>query len=435
MQHLPMSTPSGIRMEEEKREEPDGRMLPTGKAAELLLAVWLIVLVAFLLLRWSLVYLTLPALWLLFVAAFFFKPTMAVEVERVIPHNRFLEGSEVEVTIRVHSKERIPSLKIRDDVPGDLDLVDGSSEWVVSLGKGETRELRYTVRMKRGIHEFNWIELDYRDPFGFFHSRKVVDDYFELIGVPIIEDVPTPYSTRGTKITIGALPSPRVGEGVEFHAIREYQPGDPLKIINWKATARTGRIMANEYESERKVDVVFIVDASYTGELVFDELIRSAASLMLNALNDGTSFGLLLAEDVPLWVRPDYGKRHFFKCIDFLSTAKPDKNNMIAYQVEHLIRSHFPPRAQLVYFSPLLTEESKKALETMAAFGYNVVVISPNPYTALEPRSREEELALRLLSLERKAVLRKMRSYAIIVDWDVRKPLKAAIAEVMGRGA
>ncbi|ACJ17174.1 conserved hypothetical membrane protein [Thermococcus onnurineus NA1] len=425
-----LRTPTNVK----GREKPAGlagRMMPTEKAEEILIALWLIVLFAFLLLRWEMVYLTLPILWLLFIAVFFFKPSLNVEIERIIPHNRFLEGTEVEIQLRIKSRERIPSLKLVENIPEGLELVEGSKEYVISLKKGEERILRYRVRVKRGIHEFNWVGLSYRDPFGFFKVDKKIELYTEIVGVPIIEDVPTPYSTRGTKITVGPLPSPRVGEGVEFHAIREYQPGDPLKIINWKATARTGRIMANEYESERKVDVVFIVDSSYTGELVFDYLVRAAASLMLDALNNGTSFGLLLAEEVPLWVRIDYGKRHFFKCVDFLSTAKPDKNNLIAYQVEHLIKSRFPARAQLLYFSPLLAEESREALKTMARYGYNVVVISPNPYTALEPKSREEELALKLLSLQRKAMLRKMAAYGIIIDWDVRKPLKSAIAEVI----
>ncbi|NJE05537.1 DUF58 domain-containing protein [Thermococcus sp. M36] len=407
-------------------------MLPTEKAEEILIALWLIVMFAFLLLRWELVYLTLPIIWLLFVAVFFFKPRLNVEIERLIPHNRFLEGTEIEIVLRIKSHERIPTLKITEDIPPGLELVEGHREHVLSLRPGEEREIRYRVRVRRGIHEFNWVKLRYRDPFGFFRVDKKIDVYSEIVGVPIITDVPTPYSTKGTKITVGPLPSPGVGEGVEFHAIREYQPGDPLKIINWKATARTGRIMANEYESERKVDVVFIVDASYTGRLVFDHLVRAAASLMLNALNNGTSFGLLLAEDVPLWIRVDYGKRHFFKCIDFLSTAKPDKNNRIAYQVEHLIKARFPAKAQLLYFSPLLTEESREALKITARYGYNVVVISPNPYTAVEPKSREEELAVKLLILQRKAMLMKMSAYGIIIDWDVRKPLEAAIAEVVG---
>jgi uncharacterized protein (DUF58 family) len=416
----------------EEREEPTGKMYPTEKAEEILLALWLIVMLAFLLLRWELVYLTLPIIWLLFVAVFFFKPTLNVEIERVIPHNRFLEGTELEIVLKIKSHERIPTLKITEDIPPGLELVEGQKEHVLSLKPGEEREIRYRVRVRRGIHEFNWVRLSYRDPFGFFKVDKAVEVYSEIVGVPIITDVPTPYSTKGTKITVGPLPSPRVGEGVEFHAVREYQPGDPLKIINWKATARTGRIMANEYESERKVDVVFIVDASYTGDLVFDHLIRAAASLMLNALNNGTSFGLLLSEEVPLWIRVDYGKRHFFKCIDFLSTAKPDKNNMITYQVEHLIKARFPAKAQLLYLSPLMTEESRDALRIMAQYGYNVVVISPNPYTAVEPKNREEELALKLLMLQRRAMLMKMSAYGIIIDWDVRKPLEAAIAEVVG---
>ncbi len=403
----------------------------TEKAEYLFMALWVLVLVAFFLLRWEMVYIVLPMLWLLFVAVFFFKPTLDVEVSRKLPHDRVLEGEIIDVELRLKANERIPSLRVRDMIPEGLEVVEGSNSRVMSLRKGEERVLRYRVLVKRGVHPFERILLSYEDPFGLFHVDRVEDIYQELVGVPRIQDVPTPYSTRGTKITVGPLPSPRVGEGVEFHAIREYQPGDPLKIINWKATARTGRIMANEYESERKVDVVFIVDASYTGFIVFDDLVRAAASLMLNALNDGTSFGLLLAEEVPLWVRVDYGKRHFFKCIDFLSTAKPDVNNMIAYQVEHLIRSRFPPRAQLLYFSPLLTEESRDALRTMSEFGYNVIVVSPNPYSAIDPKSREEKLALKLLSLERKVMLQKMASYGLIVDWDVKKPLKAAIAEVV----
>ena len=191
--------------------------------------------------------------------------------------------------------------------------------------------------------------------------------------------------------------------------------------------------MANEFESERKVDVVFVVDASKQNEPVFDYLIRAAASLMLNALNDGTSFGLLLAEKVPLWVRVDYGKRHFFKCIDFLSTARPDENNIIAYQVEHLVKTAFPPRAQILYFSPLITDESREALRILAEYGFNVVVISPNPNTLYEPENEDEKLAMELVQLKRKAILGSLSGYGIIIDWDVRKPLKLAIAEVVGK--
>jgi len=413
----------------EEDEKPE--VSPTSKLAFYLIALWVIPIVSFLLLRWSLVYLVLPYLTLLSVSYLFFKPTGTVELWRVVPHNRFLEGQEVEIEVHVKTDFRVDYLYVRDLVP-DLEVI-GKPEKVFSLEPGEEGVLKYRVKIKRGIHRFEGFHVSYRDPFGFFSSDRFVDHFTEIVGVPILYDVQTPYSTKGTKITIGPLPSPLIGGGLEFHAIREYQPGDPLKVINWKATARTGKIMVNEFESERKVDVVFVVDGSKLNKPVFDHIIRAAASLMLNALNDGTSFGLLLAERIPLWVRVDYGKRHFFKCIDFLSTAQPDENNYIAYQVEHLVKTSLPPRAQIVYFSPLLTEESREALKILARYGYNVVVISPNPNTLYEPKTEEEKFAMELVQLKRKAILRSLAGYGIIIDWDLRKPLKAAIAEVLGK--
>lgn len=405
--------------------------MATSKAALFLVAFWSVLLMAFGLTRWELVYLGLPFVAILTVALLFFKPVLEVEVERVVPHERVLEGETVEIKLKIRSHERIPSLRLVDILPPGLELVEGDNEFILSLHRGEERELSYQVRMKRGIHEFSGVILEYRDPFGFFFISKRVELYDEVVGVPRLEDVITPYSTKGTKVTVGPLPSPRVGEGVEFHAIREYQPGDPLKIINWKASAKTGRIMSNEYESERKIDVVAIVDATYKGKEVFDHIIRAAASFLLDALNNGTSFGLLIAEDVPLWIRIDYGKRHFFKCVDFLSMAKPDRNNMIAYQVEHLLRTRFPARVQVLYFSPLVTDESIEALKLLYRYGYNVVVITPNPYSGIEPQTREEELAKKLFMVERKALLAKLAAYGIIIDWDVKKPLKSAISKVV----
>lgn len=404
---------------------------PTGKALQLLLALWLGVLMTFFALRWDMIYLTLPVIWLFFIAVAFFKPKLKVKIERILPHDRILEGEIIEVKLVVKSNERIPSLKITENVPEGLEVVEGSKEFLLSLKRDEVRELSYKIKVRRGVHEFSKIKMSYQDPFGFFKKDRQLELYDELIGVPLIEDVITPYSTKGTKITVGPLPSPRIGEGVEFHAIREYQPGDPFKVINWKATAKIGKIMSNEYESERKVDVVIVLDAGYLGANVIDYSVRAAASLMLDCLKNGTSFGLLLSESVPLWARVDYGKRHFFKCVDVLSTAKPDKNNLIAYQVEHLIRTRFPANAQIIYVSPLVSEESRKALKMMYHYGYKTIVISPDPYSALKPKSKEEDLAIKILDLRRKAYLRKLSSYALIIDWDITKPLKTAIAEVV----
>ncbi|MFA4662043.1 DUF58 domain-containing protein [Pyrococcus kukulkanii] len=405
-------------------------MKPTGKAYALLTVVWIIVITSYLFVKWEGVVLTLPILTLFLFASLLYKPVLDVKVKREVSSTRVIEGGEVEVTIKIKANSKINSLLVQDLVPDKLQIVAGKN-WSVFSFNGDEKEFSYKVKVPRGLHEFLGIRIVYTDPFGLFEEDKVIEIYDEIVGVPKIEEIITPYITRGTKVTVGPLPSPRLGEGLEFHAVREYHPGDPMKYINWKATAKSGKIMVNEYESERKVDVVVIVDATYKATRIFDHMMRAAASILLDALENGMSFGLLISEAVPIWVNVDYGKRHFFRCIDVLSMAKPDKNNLIFYQVDHLIRTKIPPRAQIVFISPFLTQESEDSLKLLYSFGYKVVAISPNPYSLWKPREKEEELAIKILDLKRKARLKRLKRYALVIDWDVKTPLKSAITEVL----
>ncbi|MFA4718665.1 DUF58 domain-containing protein [Pyrococcus kukulkanii] len=405
-------------------------MKPTGKTYALLTVVWIIVITSYLFVKWEGVVLTLPILTLFLFASLLYKPVLDVKVKREVSSTRVIEGGEVEVTIKIKTNSKINSLLVQDLVPDKLQIVAGKN-WSVFSFNGDEKEFSYKVKVPRGLHEFLGIRIVYTDPFGLFEEDKVIEIYDEIVGVPKIEEIITPYITRGTKVTVGPLPSPRLGEGLEFHAVREYHPGDPMKYINWKATAKSGKIMVNEYESERKVDVVVIVDATYKATKIFDHMMRAAASILLDALENGMSFGLLISEAVPIWVNVDYGKRHFFRCIDVLSMAKPDKNNLIFYQVDHLIRTKIPPRAQIVFISPFLTQESEDSLKLLYSFGYKVVAISPNPYSLWKPREKEEELAIKILDLKRKARLKRLKRYALVIDWDVKTPLKSAITEVL----
>ncbi len=164
-------------------------------------------LVAFFLLRWELAYLVLPYVTLVSIEYLLFKPQGGeIKVWRSVPHHRFLEGQEVEVEVHVVPEFSVEHLVVRDIVPEELEIVSGSPEKAFSLrAGGEEGVLKYTVRIKRGVHHFERVEVSYRDPpLGFFSADAFVELFTEAIGVPPqVYDVPTPYSTRGTKITIG----------------------------------------------------------------------------------------------------------------------------------------------------------------------------------------------------------------------------------------
>lgn len=152
----------------------------------------------------------------------------------------------------------------------EFEVVLGNLEKVFCFSVGEEGILRYCVRMKRGVYNFEGVRVFYRDFFGFFLGDVLVEFFMEVVGVFWIYDILMLYFMRGIKIIIGLFLFLCFGEGFEFYVVREYRLGDLFKIINWKVMVRIGEIMVNEFESERKVDVVFVVDVFCVNVFVLD---------------------------------------------------------------------------------------------------------------------------------------------------------------------
>lgn len=79
-------------------------------------------------------------------------------------------------------------------------------------------------------------------------------------------------------------------DDVSFHALREYVPGDDLRYVHWRSTARTGRLMIRQFEETRRSQVVIVLDtrlADYAGDDEFELAISCAASLSRSAQTEG----------------------------------------------------------------------------------------------------------------------------------------------------
>ncbi|HEU4921435.1 MAG TPA: DUF58 domain-containing protein [Burkholderiales bacterium] len=109
---------------------------------------------------------------------------------------------------------------------------------------------------------------------------------------------------------IGVLQVRRRGEGTEFHQLREYRQGDSQRAIDWKATSRTARLIAREYEEEKDQRVLLVVDcgrrmASKDDDLShFDHALNAALLLAHVALRQGDAVGLMTMAGVDRYVEP-----------------------------------------------------------------------------------------------------------------------------------
>jgi uncharacterized protein (DUF58 family) len=120
------------------------------------------------------------------------------------------------------------------------------------------------------------------------------------------------------------------GRGMEFDEVREYQPGDDVRTIDWNVTARAGAPFIKRFCEERELTVLFLVDISASGAFgsgdrsKLDLVVEVAALLMFSALKNNDKVGLIaFCDDVLQYFPPRKGKANVLHLIRELVAAEP----------------------------------------------------------------------------------------------------------------
>ena len=120
------------------------------------------------------------------------------------------------------------------------------------------------------------------------------------------------------------------GRGMTFSEVREYQPGDDIRLIDWNVTARTGAPFVKIFEEERELTVFILVDISGSGNFgSLDQLKRDFASeiaavLGFSAIKNNDKVGLILfSDEIEKFLVPKKGKSHVLRVIRELLYTKP----------------------------------------------------------------------------------------------------------------
>ena len=135
-----------------------------------------------------------------------------------------------------------------------------------------------------------------------------------------------------TDIFAGQYHSVFKGRGIEFDQIAQYQPGDDIRTIDWKRTARTGNPFVKRYVEERELTVMLLVDASASLEFGSVQKLKKewvaelSALLAFSAITNNDKVGLIVfTDEIELFVPPKKGKRHVLRVIRELLYFEPKK--------------------------------------------------------------------------------------------------------------
>jgi uncharacterized protein (DUF58 family) len=191
-------------------------------------------------------------------------------------------------------------------------------------------------------------------------------------------------------IVAGEYSSAFRGRGVEFAEVREYQPGDDVRTIDWNVTARLGSTYVKRYLEERELTVIFVVDLSASGRFgslrrTKDELATEVcAVLCLAAARNNDRVGAILFTDrIERYIEPAKGRRHSLRVISDLLGCNPTGTGTALGPALAEIEPTLRRRAVIFLLSDFLGADDGGVLGRLAR-RHDVVALQ-----LVDPRERE----------------------------------------------
>jgi uncharacterized protein (DUF58 family) len=209
---------------------------------------------------------------------------------------------------------------VRDEHPPDMRAsVEVSRLWIPG-------DAAYALTPPvRGRRDFGRTVVRVEGPWGLGWRQSALGDPAPVRVDPDLSAVHSyeALARRGQLAEMGVRSLRRPGEGTEFERVRDAVPDDPLRTINWRATARSGRLMATELIPERAQPVIVCLDHGRlmgvgAGELTKLDLAINAALLLVHvALRTGDRAGLLAFDDrVTVALAPRAGRGQLRAVLD-----------------------------------------------------------------------------------------------------------------------
>ena len=239
-----------------------------------------------------------------------------VEYARSLLQDRVTCGEELALDITIWNRKNLPLAWVEASdrasdgiVVRERGLVGGPAEgeslrnaWTLAPYEKVVRHF-HVVGQRRGVYSLGPVRLRVGDLFARVASETTIGSRTRFLvrprTVPVRAELHEMRWGGGLRARFGLLEDPAL-----FAGVREYQPGDPLRRLHWKSTARLGRPVSKRFEPAREREVVVVVDiqtatgaswqVTYVEELV-EGLCVAAGSLVRQLAREGVSVGLAAA--------------------------------------------------------------------------------------------------------------------------------------------
>ena len=374
--------------------------------------------------------------YLILAIAFTSTPSDAVTIQRRLSSDRTLEEQPVQLNTLIGNESSAPVLvEASEEFPAGLEIEEGGAKYLAFATSKSVTNVRDIIRADfRGHYVIPAATFWSVDEFG-LRERIVtrgIDVYLSVI--PPIEDLSDfSLQSRSAQPEIGTFRSSSVGVGTEFFGIRDYVPGDELRRINWKASARTDSLLSNEYEREHVTNIYLFVDLTTAHLAALRWTVRTAASIATYLLRTRNRLGLVVVGESTSHIQIESGRRQLLKVLDKLITAEPGGTGEPSTYLFRLLEEL--PRCEILLVSALSSDAISRTVLEIRAKRDRITVITRVPTI---PEKGEGDQVLRvatlLHSLQRRAILQRLRNAEVkVIEVPSDRSIRAAVSTIEER--
>ena len=338
-------------------------------------------------------------------AIFFMKTGLAgIRYERRLGVRACHQGDEIEMVETIENRKwlPVPWLRVESQIPAalrfgsqaNLDISSGSiyqnHKSLFSLMPYTRITRRHRVRCsRRGYYRADSVTMTAGDLFGFAANTKRLEIGFELVvyprPLPPEEwDLPTHGWMGETVVRRWIVDDPFLVAGT-----REYRPGDPMKAINWKASARAGNLQVHkrDHTADHRLMIVLNVEdhegmwSVATNEELVEYGLSVAAGLVRFAIENGMEAGFAAnaaeagrGEEQPAYVGPGAGQPHLLAIFEAMARLKTERL-LPLHELLQLIGGRLDDRTDIAVLSSYENERIAAAARRLEEYGHAVRIL------------------------------------------------------------
>jgi len=314
-----------------------------------------------------------------------------IEIERELHKKKIFSGDfiKIKVTVKNNSSRHFDFIEVHDRYPETWILAIGENFIASRIEPGSTITFSYILQARmRGRYFLGPTEVVMRDRLGLHYYKRLLTESTEVLVYPSWQDVRRLEALgkqRQLGLMFGAHRTKTVGMGTEFAGFREYAPGDSFRLIDWKSSAKRDDIVVKQYEQEKNIQIVCMIDCSgsmgngYPENTKLEYAIRSAVLLSHLGLERKDLVGTCVFSDiVHSIIEPSLRPNHMYDVLEALAMAEPggwSNYERAISKVTEKVRK----RSFFIWLTDLEASPTPllNAMKTLIANGHKAMVISP----------------------------------------------------------